>query len=521
MKKSVFLATASLFLALVLLLAGVAPLAALASQDVLQVELGPELPKAAPSARDTLNMRAPQPFTNFDPHNFAAAVDFMIDRQIYEPLIFRDDQSVYHPELATGCTVSADGMTYTFALRPGVKFSNGAPLTVEDVIFSFERAETAPLLGSYVAAIESVTKVDDSNVQFKLTAPSAPFLGNVAMICIINRAHFEAAGDKFADNPVGTGPYKLESHDKNVSLTLKANEDYWLGAASIKTVNFKVITDDSTAYLAFLSGEIDQITVPTANWQDVKASGKWSIEEIGSPSVSYVQYNNQLKPFDNVLVRQAINYAINREDMLLIAVDGMALPTSMMCNPDYIFGATSDATQYTYDPDKARDLLKQAGYENGFDAGAILTVAGYFEKMANVLQQNLADVGITATIETREFSSYLSDVMKGNYTIGVLALALDPDMDAYSVLYTTATINNLNMARYSNPAVDELFAQGKITIDTQKRKDIYRQIIQIVQDDAVYAPCFNSIVPIAYDKNLFYMTYTSMSVRLYECYWLK
>ena len=94
-------------------------------------------------------------------------------------------------------------------------------------------------------------------------------------------------------------------------------------------------------------------------------------------------------------------------------------------------------------------------------------------------------------------------------------------MDAYSVLYTTETINNLNMARYSNPAVDELFKQGKTTIDTQKRKDIYKQIVQTVQDDAVYAPCFNTIVPIAYDKDLFFKNYTSMSMRLYECYWLK
>ncbi|HSK69588.1 MAG TPA: hypothetical protein VLA21_10045, partial [Candidatus Limnocylindria bacterium] len=158
---------------------------------------------------------------------------------------------------------------------------------------------------------------------------------------------------------------------------------------------------------------------------------------------------------------------------------------------------------------------------NGFDAGAILTVAGYFEKMANVLQQNLADVGITARIETREFSSYLTDVMNGNYAIGILGLSLDPDMDAYSVLYTTETINNLNMARYSNPVVDELFRQGKTTVDPEARKAIYKQIVQIVQDDAVYAPCFNVIVPIAYDKDLVFANYVSVSVRLYECYWLR
>ncbi|HSK68736.1 MAG TPA: ABC transporter substrate-binding protein, partial [Candidatus Limnocylindria bacterium] len=357
MKKHVLRAPASLFLALVLLLSGMG-LAAAAPQGDVQVALGPEMPKAQPSARDTLTIRAPQPFTSFDPHFFAAAVDFMIDRQIYEPLLFRDDQSVFHPELASGVTVSADGLTYTFTLQPDVRFSDGTPLTPEDVIFSFERARTSPLLAAYVSAIESVTKVDEGSVAFHLTAPSAPFLSNASMVCIVSKAYTEAAGDGFADNPMGTGPYTLASHDKNVSLTLKANELYWRGPASIKTVQFKVITDESTAYLAFLSGEVDEISVPTANWEDVKASGKWTTEEVGSPHVSYVQYNNQQAPFDNVLVRRAINYAINREDMLLIAVDGLATPTSLMVNPDYVFGATDDATLYDYDPEKAIELLK-------------------------------------------------------------------------------------------------------------------------------------------------------------------
>lgn len=483
--------------------------------------LGDELPKPAPAnpSKTALNLSLPQGVANLDPHNYVAAVDYMVSKQIYEALLFRDDQSIYHPQLATDYTMSDDGLTYTFTLRKGVKFTNGEVMTAADVVYSFQRAaQKSQILATNVAPIDSVSKVDDGTVQFKLKYKCAPFLGDVAAVAIVNAKQCEAAGDKFGDQPCGTGPYMLDSQTANISLSLKANPDYWWGAAQIQKVNFKVITDPSSAYLAFQAGELDEVQVPTANWQDVKASGKWATQEVATTAVSYIQYNNEVEPFKNKLVRQAINYAISRDDMLAIAMDGLGKTTSVMSPPEFVFGATNDCTQYTYDPEKAKQLLKEAGYPNGFDGGAILTIAGYFEKMASVLQQNLADVGIKTRVETREFSSYLDDVMKGNYTLSTLTVSLDPDMDAYDVLYDTATINNLNMARYSNKQVDDLFAQGKSATDPEKRKEIYKQIIQIVQDDAVYAPCFDTIVPIAYNKQLTYKNYIS-SVRLYECSW--
>jgi len=301
-------------------------------------------------------------------------------------------------------------------------------------------------------------------------------------------------------------------------MNLVAFEDYWGGAPSIKKINWRVINDTSTALIAFESGELDVISVPTANWEAIKAQNKWTTRLYDLIHVTYVVVNHEVAPFNNVLVRQAINHAINREDMVLMAADGIAKPAFTMANPDFIFGATDDVTVYNYDPAKAKALLAQAGYPNGLTIPPIITITGYFEKVATILQANLDAIGVKTNVEIREVSTYASGMITGDFAIGIMGIVVGQDYDMYRATYATDRINNLNLARYSNSKVDELFNIAGQTLDREQRLKYYKELISIVQDDAVYAPVFFRQTPMAYDKNLNYKQRLNY-VYLKECNW--
>ena len=213
-----------------------------------------------------------------------------------------------------------------------------------------------------------------------------------------------------------------------------------------------------------------------------------------------------------------MSHTINRDDMCLMCMDGLATPAYTMARPDQVFGATEDCTVFEYDVEAAKALLAEAGYPDGFDAGPIKTMSGYFQNVAQVAQSNFAAVGITSTVEMAESSAYITDCINGNFSIGVMGVGLGSDYAMFDQIYATQFIDNLNLARYSNPEVDELFAQGVATVDKEERKAIYSRLIDIVQEDAVYIPIFFRQSPIAYDKNLNAKTYLS-STPYYEWSW--
>ncbi|MDR1622827.1 MAG: ABC transporter substrate-binding protein [Synergistaceae bacterium] len=474
---------------------------------------------AAAAKRTDLNLCVPQAFRAFDPHYNTLIVEKVVTSQIFEPLYFTDDNAVSHPILAESHEVTPDNLTYTFRLRKGVTFHNGEELKAEDVVFSFENAMKSPYMLLYVDSIDAISKVDDYTVAIKLKYANAPFVTGLNNIGIVNKKQYEAAGKDVGDRPCGTGPYKFESHQLNVGAVLKKYDGYWGTPASIETLNWKVILDMSTELIALEAGELDILDVPTPNWKSIVAQDKWVTIDRPYTHVSYVEYNHEKAPFDNKLVRQAINYAINKEDVIIMARDGLGEATYTMAKSPYVFGATTDCPKYDYDPEKAKALLAEAGYPDGFDAGPILTVGGtYFEKIAQVLMANLADIGVTSTIEARETASWISDTSAGNYRIAIMGRTTEPDFSFFDIVYGSQYIGSTNQARYSNPRVDELFVLGKGTLDREKRKEYYKELIDTVQDDAVYAPLFFRTMPLAHDKKLNYKYYLNV-VKYVECSW--
>jgi len=469
--------------------------------------------------RTDLNLHVQEAIQNFDPHIHIRGVDIQVHKQIYEAMFWvRDDRSLM-PLLAERYEIADDGVTYTFHLRRGVLFHNGEEMTADDVIFSLERALEAPSLFTWTEPIYSFRQIDDYTVEIVSRHLFPMFAEYMASVAIMNRAHTTAVGDDIMENPVGTGPYTLYEFVPDLSVTLRAFENYWGGSPSIETINWRTITDPSTALIAFEAGELDLIRVPSANWDAIVAQDRWDTILKDSVHITFVVFNTEREPFTDRRVRQAFNYAINRQDMVIMAMDGLAIPAYTMHNPLYVFGAPDDFYRYEFNPDRARELLAEAGFPDGLELPPIVTLAGtFYERVAVILQANFADIGVDMPIGLYEAGSFGPAVATGESTIAIMGFDSPLDFDAWRVGYTAQFMNNLNLARYYNPLVEELFDRGIQTIDPDERRVVYRELDQILQYDMPYAPIFYTQRPFAIDRNLNYYYYLSW-VRFVEVSW--
>ena len=462
-------------------------------------------PDAAP--RTDLNMSLGEAPGTFDPHYSSLIAESTLEKQMYEPLVRIVDDGKEMPLLATDYSVSDDGLVYTFNLRQDVRFHNGEELKASDVVFTFERAKQSPYLMSATEAIASVEAADDYTFVMTLSHPYGPIMQYLDSILIINEKHYNEVGnDDFSLNPCGTGPYTLKDFQQAVSISMEAFPDYWGGEAPIKTLNWKIITDTSTSLIAFEAGELDYVGVPSASWADMQQDDRYCTEATSGLSVVFMMMNTEIAPFDSKQVRQAVNYALNKEDICLMAMDGLGVPAYTLANPELVAGATTDCPTYSYDPEKAKELLAEAGYPDGLDAGALKTTAGPMEKVSQVIQSNLATAGITISLEIVELTTFSTDLSGGNYTLGITAATIGYDFSMYSIAYMSQSIGSFNFARYSNPEVDALFAQALSTADNTERNELYKSITNIVQEDAVYAPVLFPSGGVAYHKDLHYVS---------------
>lgn len=473
------------------------------------------------SGRTDLNLRIGDAFSTVDPHNLSLNSDIMLSRQIYEPLYWINDEGEEIPMLATEYSVSEDGLTWTFQLREGVTFQNGDPLTAQDVVYSYERCFDNAYMQEKVEAIDSVTAPDDSTVEMHLKYQFSPLMEKIAAIGIVSQSFAEANMDDqglLGFNACGTGAYSVKEAIPDVSITLEAYSGYWGGEAPIKTLNFEQITDETTAVTAFEAGEIGVMSIPSANWAQISESGQYNTDSRPSNHVVYLIFNTEAAPFDNRELRQAIAYAINREDIIAVAADGLADPATSLAT-SYMLGYTEDHMTYEYDPEKAKELLAEAGYPDGLDIGSMKTMSGsYFEKVMQVVQSQLAEVGITSTIEGMDGNSLVEDCITGNFTLADMGQNLSLDYDFLKTYFNEEYINGLNMARVSDSQIQELFEQGASTTDKEERLAIYQEIEDLTQELCAYVPLYNLQTTTAWNKDLNY-TPSVTGVLYKDCSW--
>ena len=451
--------------------------------------------------RDDVVIALSSDMTTFNPLNSATKSDDSVITQIYDTLYFYDDERNEIPRLAESYDVSDDGLTYTFHLRKGVKFQNGEELKASDVIFTINQAKESAYVSGYVDQIAEANALDDYTVEMKLSAPFAPFFEQICYLYILNEKAVTDAGDDYEMNPVGTSSYQLVSYEAGNKVELTRYDDCWKGPADIKDVTFKIMTDTNATDIALESGDVDFAEVSEASVAAAEESGKLNLVQVSDGSVTYVIMNTTIEPFNNKLVRQAINYAIDRDFMVEAATEGLAVPTSLMITPA-MFGYPTDTLLYTYDPEKAKALLEESGLELPLNIGKIQCWDGHYKIVAEVLQENLAAVGIESEVELLEKNAFLENAFAGNYGVGIMGFIFGGDANACGAAYASRGLDAFNMARWHSDEVDALFEEAKNTVDSAKRIELYDKIFDIVQEEALYAPVLNRTVTYGYTKEL-------------------
>lgn len=453
---------------------------------------------------------------NLDPITVTDGESFKVTQNVFETLVnFGEQDTTINPGLAKEWTVSEDGLTYTFMLEEGVKFHDGTDFNAEAVVANFERwsAGTADKYYYYKSmfggfgdeeghVIESVTADDEFTVTFKLKRPQAPFLKNIAMspFGMASPTAFEAAGDSFGDNPVGTGPFKFVEWKRNDSITIEKFEDYWQeGFPKLDRVVFRAIPDNSARLNALLTGEIDLADgVNPSDSSSIEGDAALQLFERPSMNVGYLGLTNTRPPFDNKLVRQAMNHAIDKQAIVDAFFEGRA-EVAVNPMPPSISGYNDQIEGYDYNPEKAKELLAEAGLADGFEMElwAMPVPRPYMPdgmKVAEVMQKNLADVGITAEIVSFEWATYLEKARNGEADAFMLGWTGD-NGDADNFLYVLLDGDNIgsnNYSYYDSEELHELLIAAQSEVDEAKRNELYMQAQEIIHEDAPWVPLAHS-----------------------------
>ncbi|MAC77966.1 MAG: ABC transporter substrate-binding protein [Rhodobacteraceae bacterium] len=440
-----------------------------------------------------------------DPAAVTAVNDFRILVNLYEGLVrYKPGTLEVEPQLATDWEISEDGTEYTFKLREGVTFHDGTPFNAEAVKFNFDRMldeghpfhDTGPFpLAFFFSSVEKTEVVDDMTVKFTLGAPYAPFLSNLAYPTglLVSPTAVEASGADFGRNPVGTGPFKFAEWRSNEAVVIEKNPDYWGDPAGTDAVVFRPITDANTRVAEMLAGGIDMmVEVPPTALSQFQGDSFKVVEQAG-PHVWFLILNAKSGPFADKRVRQAANYAINKDAIVNDVLEGTAEVAAGPTPPAFAWAYDDSLDPYPYDPEKAKALLAEAGAE-----GAELTFyvteggSGMLDPipMGTAIQADLNAVGFDVKIETYEWNTFLGEVnpgLDGKADMAEMAwMTNDPDTLPYLALRSDAWPDKggFNSGYYSNPDVDALLEEARTATDQAKRAELYKKMQKIVQDDA-------------------------------------
>ncbi|MHA7879299.1 MAG: ABC transporter substrate-binding protein [Saccharospirillum sp.] len=446
---------------------------------------------------------------SLDPHAVTAVNDFRILVNIYDGLVRYEDGTLnVEPSLAESWEISDDGLHYTFDLREGVTFHDGSPFNAEAVVFNFERMlnedhpyhETGPFpLAFYFGQVAEVEALSEYQVRFTLSEPFAPFLSNLAYPTglIISPQAVREHGQDVGRNPSGTGAYQFEEWQANARVVVSRNSDYWDGAPDLEAVVFRPITDANTRVAEMLSGGIDMmVEVPPDNVATFADAGDFQLYEQAGPHLWFLILNLKEAPFDDQRVRQAVNYAIDKEALVNEVLQGTATVATGPTPPAFGWAYNEDLEPYPYNPERARELLAEAGAE-GAEVTFYVTEGGSGMldpiSMGTAIQADLAAVGLDVSIETYEWNTFLGLVnpgLEGKADMAQMAwMTNDPDTLPFLALRTEAFPENggFNSGYYSNPTVDDLLSRARTSTDQDERAALYREMQAIVYDDAPWA----------------------------------
>ncbi len=425
-----------------------------------------------------------QDIDSLDPHKATAAGTKEIIFNIFEGLVKPDENGNLINAVASDYTISEDGLTYTFTLRDNVKFHNGNVVTAEDVKYSLERAsgllEGTPLITT-LGTIESVDILDEKTVQVKVGSANTELIYSFVAAIIPAGSGEDASAD-----PIGTGPFSFVSYKPQEGIVLAKNPDYWQeGLPYLDQVEFKITGSADTALLELQGGTIDFYAYLT----DSQAQALQGSHQVVSSPTNMVQalfLNNAVEPLNDVRVRQAISYAIDKESIndFVGGGNGTLLSSAMLPTLKEYYVDLNDTYGTTANVEKAKELMAEAGYADGFDMEiAIVSTYEFHMQTGEVIAEQLKEIGINATIKGMENNSWLDEVYNGRQFDATIT-ALTCDMTPGYLMNRFQTDSKKNFINFQSAEYDEVYAKAQAALDPAEKAGYYKELQKILCDEA-------------------------------------
>ncbi len=466
---------------------------------------------ASAPAREDLNFAFIAESQELDPAKTSDTLTYIVLSQVFDTLVRIEADGSIAPWLAKDWTVSEDGKEVIFEIQEGVTFHNGDPLTMEDVVFSLNRAIASPQAAKFTAVFSGAEKVDEKSVKVTLPNAYAPFLYSIGNPCmgIVSEKAINEFGDDFGRNPVGTGAYKYVDWVSGEKMTLTRNDAWWHGPAPIKDVTLRFISDAGTAAISLEKGEIDVLFKSATSDRDtLMANSNLNYYEWPSALCYHVSFNNgENSVFKDRALREAVSYAIDPEAILIGGLDGIGEVLEFMTSPA-AFGYDPDFKQNEYNPEKAKQLLEAAGYptDGSLTVRIRTNQAASYAGPCEIIQEQLRQIGITATVDKLERATYLDEVTRNfDYDITfyvITALIPDADYTMYTRLHSSMLGAGNNFTQTNIPELDKVLDQARTSQNEAERKELYAEAAQITKDYATLIPICTGRYNIVANKNL-------------------
>lgn len=472
-------------------------------------------PAAAQTSADTVTIALTEEPDTLDPQRTSTAVAAMILRYAGDTLVIKDPKGKVVPDLASSWSVSKDGLTYTFRLKSGIKFQNGAPLDAAAVKASIQRAIDpslkSPITAGYFDQLDSISTPSKTTLIIKLKKPSALFLENLAdpRASVVDAQSAKTLGTQFGRAPVLSGPWMVSKWDSGTQITLTRNPDYaWgpafvhKGPASIPHLNFRVIPDSATQISAFKANDVQVLTsVPPNDIAPLQAAGSYTMNKSLRTGVGlFLEFNTTKAPFNDVRVRQAFNMLINKDALVKVVLKDKGIAACGPLSPS-LRGYWSGTCAYApkYDMTQAMELMAQAGWTPGpgnqlqkdgkpFEFTLYTAPIDTWTQSAQLVQGMLQQAGIKMNIQKFEFATLLDKAKAAEDQAHFMGYTY-PNADiVYLWFHSDNDKTGLNLSHYKNPALDKLIDTSRTSTNDATRMNTYQAIQKQIIDNALWVP---------------------------------
>jgi len=435
--------------------------------------------------------RAGDIFT-LDPYNTQDDPSIFTELTVFDRLVrlSADGQGI-EPELAEKWSIAKDGMSADFTLRDGVKFSDGTPMTAEDVVFSLTRAiDQKSSWGFLFSPVKAVTKVDEHTIHFEMSDPFAPLLPALSTFAasIYSKANFEKWGEQAGNHPLGTAAFMLDHWTQGQEVVLVRNPHYWqAGKPYLDKVVFRVVGDDNARVLQLNSGDVDLITNVTANQVDQIQSAGNRIYSLAGTVSGMITFNEKIKPFDEIAVRRALAHAVDREAIAKVVFFGRAKASKSIL-PSSTFFYDPNTDPIGFDLVEAKKILQSSSVPSGFEFQAdVPSGDSSVVTIAQIWASSLAKIGVTMKINPVEQTTMQDVINSEQYTVAIGSWTNDtPDPDELMGVSLDYTAQNGHHSNYHSDEARNLVLAARKELDPKKRQDLYSQMQKIVNRDAPF-----------------------------------